>query len=54
MQIAAITVWKNFSKGLEVKLRYDYLEFFAVVIDEISVVPNIRLPKIHKRVNIKH
>ena len=31
------------SEALKAKLKYDYLEIVAVVIDRISVVSNIRL-----------
>ena len=38
------------SEALKAKLRCDYSEIVAVVIDEISMVSNIRLFRIHKRV----
>ena len=38
------------SKALKSKLGCDYLEIAAVVIDEISIVSNIRLLQIHTRV----
>ena len=38
------------SEALKAKLRCDYSETAAVVTDEISVVSNIRLLQIHKRV----
>ena len=37
------------SKALKAKLRCDYSEIVAFVIDEISIVSNIRLLQIHKR-----
>ena len=37
-------------ESLKAKLRCDYSEIVAVVIDEISMVSNIRLLQIHKRV----
>ena len=37
------------SEALKAKLKYDYFEIVAVVIDKISVVSNIRLLLIHKR-----
>ena len=38
------------SEALKAKLRCDYSEIVAIVIDEISIVSNIRLLQIHKRV----
>ena len=38
------------SEALKAKLRCDYSEIAAIVIDEISMVSNIRLLQIHKRV----
>ena len=38
------------SETLKAKLRCDYSEIVTVVIDEISMVSNIRLLQIHKRV----
>ena len=38
------------SEALKAKLRYDYSEIVADVIDEILMVSNIRLLQIHKRV----
>ena len=37
------------SEALKAKLRSDYSEIVAVVIDEFSIVSNIRLLKIYKR-----
>ena len=38
------------SEALKAKLRCDYSEIIALVIDEISVASNIKLLQIHKRV----
>ena len=37
------------SEALKAKLRSDYSEIVAVVIDEFSIVSNIRLLQIYKR-----
>ena len=37
------------SEALKAKLRFEYSEVVAIIIDEISMVSNVRLLQIHKR-----